>query len=299
MNKNKKHLLSTLASAVVLSVSCGAVAQEGTLSETGDRNVGAEPICEALSDQVHTLDGHLPDKATVKCYSFKALRGQNVLLVNRAPAVGAFLLVEYFHDGQWKAGHPTSTTIISDLSPGDEVKVRIAYRQDRNYADTPYRLSFGSYPVMTDVTLTAPPVVNRVPVADTGWVVGLQTHGELTYQASFTDSTNTPLKGAIGNLRLYSNLGVEKPDVSHGITADDSGKASVSFKLDKCYGGEQISERNDRQGTHYWRSYYNVVRWYAYDEMIGTESEIEASSRMEAFAHICQQQLIRGRAERS
>ncbi|WP_341521077.1 hypothetical protein AABC73_22865 [Pseudomonas sp. G.S.17] len=296
MNKNKKIILGTLASAVLLAGSCGVNAQGDVAGVVG--NGSDVPVCQALSDQVHLLTNALTNKYDVHCYSFQAIRGQKVLLVNQMPDTERFMKIEYSVDGQWRTRSQNETTVVSDLNPGDSVKVRVTHRHDQPYQAASYKLSFGSYPIMSDVTLIGPPVVNRVPVADTGWVVGLQTHGELTYQLQYSDSVGAPLKGSQAVLTMYSNLKAEEPDLYKVAPADDAGKARLTFKLDKCYSGEHFSERNDIRGTHYWLSNYNVVRWFVYDGYIGPEDLKEKSKVPAAFAHICSQQLNRGRAGR-
>jgi len=295
MNKNKKLALGTFASALLLAGACGVNAQ-GNVEVVG--NGSDEPVCQVLSDQVHLLTNNLKNKDDVHCYSFQAVRGQKVLLVNQMPDTEKFIKIEYYVGGQWKTRNQNETTIVSDLNPGDSVKVKVSHRYDQSYQVADYDLSFGSYPIMSDITLIAPPVVNRVPVADTGWVVGLQTHGELTYQLQYSDSMGAPLKGGKAILAMYSGLKAEKPDLYQTALADDAGKARLTFKLDKCYSGEHFSERNDIHGTHYWLSNYNVVRWFVYDGYIGPEDLKEKSKVPAAFAHICSQQLNRGRAGR-
>jgi len=294
MNKNKKIVLGMLASGVLWVGACGVNAQGNVASIVGDES--DEPVCEVLSDQVHLLTNALTNKDDVHCYSFQAIRGQKVLLVNQVPGTEDFIKIEYSVAGQWKTRNQNETTVVSDLSPGDSVKVRVTYRHDQPYQTVDYDLSFGSFPIMSDMSLIGPPVVNRVPVADTGWVVGLQTHGELTYQVQYSDSMGAPLKGSQAILAMYSSLKAEKPDLYKIALADDAGKARLTFKLDKCYNGEQLSERNDTHGTLYWLSNYNVVRWFVYDGYIGSQDREEKSRVPAAFAHICSQQLNRGRA---
>ncbi|MDU8359879.1 hypothetical protein [Pseudomonas syringae group sp. J309-1] len=250
--------------------------------------------CQNTLDQINEPKGFLESKSDVRCYVFTSIRGQKVLLAAIAEEPESSWQVEYY-DGVWKTKNNTSALDLPGLKPGDQVVMRVSYKQDKPYQRTEYKVAFGSYPVLKDASLSAPPVRNRVPVADSGWVAGLQTHGTLTFEATFTDTTGIPLKGASASLPIYLNLKSKDPEVTQSALSDERGIATATFTLNKCYGGELAAQRNDAGGTHHWVSTYNVGRWFVFDKLIGAESKDSESKKMAGFAHICTQTLNRGR----
>lgn len=250
--------------------------------------------CKMQPDQINDIDGFLESKSDVRCYVFTSIRGQKVLLAAMAEEPEPSWQVEYY-DGVWKTKNTTSALDLPGLKPGDQVVMRVSYKQDKLYQRTEYKVAFGSYPILKDSSLNAPPVRNRVPVADSGWVAGLQTHGTLTFEATFTDTTGIPLKGASASLPIYLNLKSKDPEVTQSALSDERGIATATFTLNKCYVGELAAQRNDAGGTHHWVSTYNVGRWFVFDKLIGAESKGSESKKMAGFAHICTQTLNRGR----
>ncbi|PHN32627.1 hypothetical protein [Pseudomonas sp. ICMP 561] len=303
MNKNKRLRVANLCLPLVLVSFLGFHAQaEANGVEQSEALVDAATAaeldtssCERLPDQVNLLERSLESKAAVYCYTFTSNRGQKMLLTVPPDAdAEPFWHVEYY-DGGWKEKTSTGALDLPRLMPGDEIVIRVSHKQDKTYQDKKYKLVFGSYPVLKDASLTAPPVRNRVPVADSGWVAGLQTHGTLTFEATFTDSTGFPLKGALASLPVYLTLRSDKPEVTQSAQSDERGIATATFTLNKCYGGELAAQRNDAGGTHHWVSTYNVGRWFVFDDFIGAESKLAESAKMAGFAHICTQTLNRGR----
>lgn len=306
MNKNKRLMGGSVMPAFMLMASFGCQVQaemsdaaQGATQSSTEISVLPSPeldtsSCERLSDQVHELKKDFDSKSAVYCYVFTATRGQKILLTTPAAGADPSWQVEYYEDG-WKAKNSNAALELPQLQPGDEVFIRVSYKQDKPYQSTKYIVAFGSYPVLKEYSLTAPPVRNRVPVADSGWVVGLQTHGTLTFEARFTDSTGFPLKGASASLPIYLTLNSASPEVTKSAFSDERGIATQTFTLDKCYGGDRAARRNDANRTHYWTSTYNVGRWFIFDGFIGTESEVNESNQMAGFAHICSQTLSRGR----
>lgn len=254
--------------------------------------------CVGLPDEVNYFTQKLESKSAVHCYTFKALRGQAVMLSTPGPDAQSFWQVDYLEGGQWKQKQSINVLKISDLSPGADVVVKVSHKPESEYQSRDYSLGFGSYPVLKEANLTAPAIRNRVPVSDSGWVAGLQTHGELTVESKFTDSTGHPLKGAVATLRIFLTLGSQKPELEKTFRSDEKGMATQAFKLDKCYGGERTAERNDAQGKGYWVSDYNVGQWFVFDGLIGRESEVHEAKKTAGFAHICRQVLKRGRTDR-
>ena len=310
MNKNKVLMSGAFLPALLLATSFGSQAY----AESNSVEQGATPLeaattgvplpddvdissCEQLSDQVHLLVKSLESKEVVHCYVFTAVRGQKILLATPEAEPGPLWQVEYY-DGAWKSNGTSSALALPDLKPGTQVVIRILYKQEKPYQNTEYKVAFGSYPVLKKASLTAPTIRNRVPVGDSGWASGLQTHGALTFEAKFTDSTGVPLKGASAHLRLFLTLESQEPQVNKSELSGDNGVATQTFTLEKCYGGERVAERNDANGTHYWTSTYNVGRWFIYDNFVGTESEVVEARKTAGFAHICSQTLKRGRAGR-
>jgi hypothetical protein len=310
MNKNKILMNGAFLPALLLATSFGSQAY----AESNSIEQGATPLesattgvplpadvdissCEQLSDQVHRLVKSLESKEAVHCYVFTAVRGQKILLATPEAKPDPLWQVEYY-DGAWKSNGTSSALALPDLKSGDQVAIRVSYKQEKPYQNTEYKVAFGSYPVLKKASLTAPTIRNRVPVGDSGWASGLQTHGALTFEAKFTDSTGAPLKGALAYLSVFLTLESESAGVKRSALSDERGIATQTFKLDRCYGGERVSERNDANGTHYWTSAYNVGRWFIFDGFIGNESEVNESRKMAGFAHICSQTLKRGRVDR-
>lgn len=306
MNKNKRLRVAQLCVPLLVMSSLGfharaevnGVEQSGALVEAAMAAVSLpEPdtsICESTLDQINEPKGFLDSKSDVRCYVFTSIRGQKVLLAAIAEEPEPSWQIEYY-DGVWKTKNNTSALDLPGLKPGDQVVMRVSHKQDKPYQRTEYKVAFGSYPVLKDSSLTAPPVRNRVPVADSGWVAGLQTHGTLTFEATFTDTTGIPLKGASASLPIYLNLKSKDPEVTQSALSDERGIATATFTLNKCNGGELAAQRNDAGGTHHWVSTYNVGRWFVFDGFIGVESKLAESAKMAGFAHICIQTLNRGR----
>ena len=209
------------------------------------------------------------------------------MLVNRTPDSEKQLLIEYFHEGRWAKGYPGDTITFSRLKAGDAVRVRISYRRTEAYKDTEYNLSFGSYPFMKDVKLTAPPVWARVGAGNTGWVVGVQTYEELSYELQYTDSTGAPLKGSYAKFNLYLDGRSKEPDFFRLASADDTGKIDLTFKLDRCYDREVRAEQNDDEGVNYGIAGYKIVRWFVSDELVGPENFEQQKKWTAAFALHC------------
>jgi len=209
------------------------------------------------------------------------------MLVNRTPDSEKQLLIEYFHEGRWAKGYPGDTITFSRLKAGDAVRVRISYRRTEAYKDTEYNLSFGSYPFMKDVKLTAPPVWARVGAGNTGWVVGVQTYEELSYELQYTDSTGAPLKGSYAKFNLYLDGRSKEPDFFRLASADDTGKIDLTFKLDRCYDSEVRAEQNDDEGVNYGIAGYKIVRWFVSDELVGPENFEQQKKWTAAFALHC------------
>ncbi|MCD5989753.1 hypothetical protein KDX30_17815 [Pseudomonas sp. CDFA 553] len=306
MNKNKRLRVVRLCVPLLVMSSLGFQAQaevngveqfETQLDATMAAVSLPEPdtsSCQNTLDQINEPKGFLESKSDVRCYVFTSIRGQKVLLAAIAEEPEPSWQVEYY-DGVWKTKNNTSALDLPGLKPGDQVVMRVSYKQDKPYQRTEYKVAFGSYPVLKDASLNAPPVRNRVPVADSGWVAGLQTHGTLTFEATFTDTTGIPLKGASASLPIYLNLKSKDPEVTQSALSDERGIATATFTLNKCYGGELAAQRNDAGGTHHWVSTYNVGRWFVFDKLIGAESKDSESKKMAGFAHICTQTLNRGR----
>ncbi|MCQ3029211.1 hypothetical protein NLO88_00900 [Pseudomonas syringae] len=306
MNKNKRLRVAQLCVPLLVMSSFGFQAQaESNDHEQFDTQLDTAMAavsvpgfdtssCKMQPDQINDIDGFIESKSDVRCYVFTSIRGQKVLLAAIAEEPEPSWQVEYY-DGVWKTKNNTSALDLPGLKPGDQVVMRVSYKQDKPYQRTEYKVAFGSYPVLKDASLNAPPVRNRVPVADSGWVAGLQTHGTLTFEATFTDTTGIPLKGASASLPIYLNLKSKDPEVTQSALSDERGIATATFTLNKCYGGELAAQRNDAGGTHHWVSTYNVGRWFVFDKLIGAESKDSESKKMAGFAHICTQTLNRGR----
>ncbi|MCQ2998627.1 hypothetical protein NLO98_02495 [Pseudomonas syringae] len=306
MKKNRRLRVAQLCVPLLVMSSLGLQVQaetNGIEQNLGQVDAALVPApltgvdtsgCEKLPDQINFFDVELDSTSAIRCYAFTSIRGQRILLATPGADSDPARQVEYY-DNEWKKKTNTGALDLPHLKPGDEVVIRVSYKPGKPYQNTKYKVAFGSYPVLKDASLTAPPVRNRVPVADSGWVAGLQTHGTLTFGATFADTTGFPLKGASASLPIYLNLKSKDPEVTQSALSDERGMATATFTLNKCYGGELAAQRNDAGGTHHWVSTYNVGRWFVFDGFIGAESKLAESAKMAGFAHICTQNLNRGR----
>ena len=297
--KNKKKALLFLGCTVMwmmCSASAAALRGEGAIAEIASER--SEPkndegvVFYELSDELHTKTAILESLGAVHYYSFKALRGQRVLLAIPAMREGSvFWDVEYLEEGQWKALQSASK-IFSGDGTHNELKVRVMHKKDLALAVQPYSVIMGSLPVLVKYELEDQHGVNRIPMGYTSPPF-LMTQG-YTYaflEAHFTDSKGHPLKGASGVFEL--DLKESRiPKIVEQVTSNEAGRISKMISFGPCHGGRESGEIKHYYGAGVWRSYYYVGSYTFRSQTFDPALAGAVSSKIRTFGHICKHRKV-------
>ncbi len=327
MNKNKKWVLSTVASAVLLASSCQLLAQvcncddpvvpdvvveEYVNAENEPVVTGLEPqsaiepaavpdeqsAAEApdfivLSDKIHQIEKVLENSASVHHYSFTSVRGQDVLLGTPEPerkTLNQLWKVEYqVNGGDWKIKGASAPEAFRAMDIGSVVNVRVSAMQGAQAENIRYKVVVGSYPHMT-YDLHHQEGFLRIPYGFTEpKFLATQAIDNSLLEAKFWDSKGAPLEG--GELSLsFSDIGATEMAPVVVISGVD-GKASKLITFEKCEGGRLAGSFIHKQenGKNTWATRYKVGSYVGTNVLL----EVLADKPHEYnFGHICNRFLI-------
>jgi len=289
MRKNKKLLLGI---AVSVAISAGAHATwaqtvpEVSAPQTATAPVMEEPVFSVLTDKVHSLSAGLNSAASEHYYGFTALRGQDVILDLKSQQ---HIKVERHVSGGWTLVTDKGLNILKNLTPGEEIIIKVTHNQAAAFGGGGYSMVFGSYPVLKDFEVKGEENVLRIPYgySEPEWLPG-QAHKEVTVTAEFTDTTGAPLEGALVGFGLKFDGGY-RDSIKVPIFSDEKGKASRLIEVGQCQGGHQSRDFVDySQGyNNTWRTNYRLGSYVFVNHFAGN-----SASASYKFGHICHQRLI-------
>lgn len=258
------------------------------------------PDTKELSDKLNMIRGTLTGKGAAHYYTFKAIRGQKVILstLSGSPDKEGWK-VEFKIGGDWVAKKSDEPVIFSELLPGDLVTARVVRSTDNIEQDQSYVIAMGSFPELKNSVLKGTGNNSMVPLAEGSRILGAQTYSGMTFKAYFTDSSGVPLEGGRVPLNIFLTEKSINPSLIKEAFSDASGSAEISFDIGKCYGGQKNSKRNAAEAPAlFWNSQYNVGGWFAYDGVIGDQSLKTFAKHIYGIAHVCSRTLVKGRADR-
>ncbi|WP_349969841.1 hypothetical protein [Pseudomonas caspiana] len=325
MNKNKKWVFSTLASAVLLASSCQLLAQAADCDDPTVMDVvveeqikmGSEPVelglesqstiepalvpeeqnaVEApefivLSDKIHQIQEVLENSRSVHHYSFTSVRGQDVLLGTPEPKMlNQLWKVEYQVNGSdWKVKAVSFPEAFRGLDAGSVVNIRVSVVEGAQVENIHYKVVIGSYPKMT-YDLHHQEGFLRIPYGFTKpKFLATQAIDNSLLEAKFWDSKGAPLEG--GEISLsFSNIGSKDMDPVVVVSGGD-GKALKLITFEKCEGGwlaESFIHKQEN-GKNTWATRYKVGSYVGTNVLL----EVLADKPHEYnFGHICNRFLI-------
>lgn len=289
MRKNKKLLLGIVVSAAISAGTHAAWAQtvpEGPAPQTATAPVMEEPVFNVLTDKVHDINARLNSAASEHYHGFTSLRGQKVILDLRGQQ---HIKVERHVGGAWTLVTNNGLNILTNLTPGEEIIIRVTHNQTSAFGGGQYSMVFGSYPVLKEFDVKGEENVLRIPYgySEPAWLPG-QAHKEVTVTGQFTDTTGAPLEGGLVAFGLKFDGGY-KENITGKLVSDSEGKASTLLKIGTCQGGNEARDFVDysKGYNNTWRTNYRVGDYYFMNFL--------ASGSLSAkynFGHICHQRLI-------
>jgi hypothetical protein len=290
MRKNKKLLLGIVVSAAISAGTHAAWAQtvpEEPAPQTAAAPVMEEPVFNVLTDKVHDINARLNSAASEHYHGFTSVRGQNVILDLRGQQ---HIKVERHVGGAWTLVTNNGLNILTNLTPGEEIILRVTHNQAAAFGGGQYSMVFGSYQVLKKFDLQGEGNVLRIPYgySEPEWLPG-QAHKEVTVTAEFTDTTGAPLEGGLVAFGLKFDGGYRE-NITGKLVSDHEGQASTLLEIGACQGGNEARDFVDySQGyNNKWRTSYRLGNYVFQNPLTG--DSVSASYK---FGHICHQRLIR------
>lgn len=289
MRKNKKLLLGIAVSVVISAGTHATWAQsvpEGSAPQTVPAPVMEEPVFSVLTDKVHDINARLNSAASEHYHGFTSVRGQDVILDLRGQQ---HIKVERHVGGAWTLVTDKGLNILKNLTPGEEIIIRVAHNQATAFGGGQYSMVFGSYPVLKEFEVKGEENVLRIPYgySEPAWLPG-QAHKEVTVTAEFTDTTGAPLEGGLVGFGLKFDGGYRE-NITGTLVSDSEGEASTLLKIGTCQRGNEARDFVDysRGYNNKWRTNYQVGDYVFQNRLAGA-----AVSAKYNFGHICHQRLI-------
>lgn len=254
-----------------------------------------QPKFIILEDQVHSITGQLDPDSAEHYYGFTSLRGQDVLLAfpEGDPELNKWK-VDADVDGRWETQNFQSK-VFKNLKAGEHVIIRVSHRDGASANPLPYRMTFGSYPVMKRYELLDEPGVLRIPSGKNQpeWLA-TQLYKEAVLEVEFSDTKNAALRGGVAALVIKFAEG--DPVIRRLVVSGADGRASSKIELGKCYGGQEAAPFEEKtRGFNTWRSWY---RPGAYNVVNLTLSNLAPKPHKYYIGHICTQSIQRTLAPR-
>jgi len=289
MRKNKKLLLGIAVSVAISAGTHATWAQtvpEGSAPQTATAPVMEEPVFNVLTDKVHDISARLNSAASEHYHGFTSVRGQDVILDLRGQQ---HIKVERHVGGAWTLVTDKGLNILKNLTPGEEIILKVTHNQATAFGGGQYSMVFGSYPVLKEFEVKGEENVLRIPYgySEPEWLPG-QAHKEVTVTAEFTDTTGAPLEGGKANFSLEFDGGY-RATINDSLFSGSEGKVSKVLEIGSCQGGAQARDFVDfRQGyNNKWRTNYRTG-YYVFVNSL-TRGSVSAEYN---FGHICHQRLI-------
>lgn len=234
-----------------------------------------------LADKMQTVTGSFEGQPVghFYYYSFKALRGQNVLF--RYEAGVPSVKYEYKENDRWFT--LTDPYIFQSLAPGDDVMIRVS-RLATSAANASFEFRMGSapYTASADVITTDAEHLRHFDNA-------FQAFHRLEWSVALRDSTGHPVEGAKTRLKIEKDH-----DIVGDITTDAGGKGSTTIKLPGCQPAiwSPVYTRPIGPFQYRWVLRYNKHRLTTSIENNPTGPYWKETGLDNVFGHICQEWLV-------
>ena len=277
----KKHMMYMTIALAFLGGMGNAVAAQSLNDTTVVAQDAVQPT--VLADKLNGFNGFLQNNAEVKYYSFTAVRGQNVMFRGTRPASWPpGVAYEYKAGDIWQLLPANGVHIFDQLTPGDEVLIRVFKRPNSNTVSRAYGFRFGSAPYHASADLI------RSDAQGLPLYAGVfQAFREVNWSIHIHDSTGQPLEGAKASIQV----GVAKEvDV---YTAVD-GRAAAKIALPACEGSmvSRSFSTGNGMSQRWWNLRYNPGRLVAKLEDDDRGYQWNPGAIDSTFGHICKQWLL-------
>ncbi|POD71119.1 hypothetical protein BKM17_22745 [Pseudomonas syringae group genomosp. 3] len=272
----------------------GQTSEAEVLEGFGEVKAGeaVEPKFTELPDKFNLIKDSLVSAADSHYYGFTALRGQKVLIQGHLSGSAQLEI----HDGaKWNMLASGQKIVLSSLTPGQDVIVRVSHNESRPFVGSTYGLILGSFPKVTYARLRDQPYgMSRIPPdASTLGPLSAQGISNVVLEIDMTDSTGTPLEGGIAS---YS-IDLPKSDKSRStglVKTDASGKVRTLVDIGRCVGGNDADVFTEKdRGTHIWRTQYFEGDWMVHNFYAGDTGADTPHPDKGQVGHICHQRLIK------
>lgn len=253
---------------------------------TAGSNMGMSAAVQ-LADKMQTVTGSFEGQPVghFYYYSFKALRGQNVLF--RYEAGIPSVKYEYKENDRWFT--LTDPYIFQGLAAGDEVMIRVSkLATSAANASFEFRMGSAPYTAKSSVITTDAQHLRHFENA-------VQAFRTLEWSVTLRDSTGHPVEGA--KTRLSIDIKIDdktNKDIVGDITSDADGKGSTTVKLPGCQPSiwSPVYTRPIGPFQYRWVLRYNKHRLTTSIENNPTGPYWKERGLDNVFGHICQEWLV-------
>jgi hypothetical protein len=283
--KNMTSRKNALFIAMALGVFSGGISSAQADMQQPPTTGSSSSMAAAveLADKMQTVTGSFEGQPVghFYYYSFKALRGQNVLF--RYEAGIPSVKYEYKENDRWFT--LTDPYIFHSLAPGKEVLIRVSKLATAT-ADTSFKFRMGSapYTAKSSVITTDAQHLRHFENA-------VQAFRTLDWSVALRDSTGHPVEGAETRLKIKFEI---RDDVVGDITTDAEGKGSTTIKLPGCQPSiwSPVYTRPIGPFQYRWVLRYNKHRLTSSIENNPTGPYWKETGLDNVFGHICQEWLV-------
>ena len=276
--------ITSRKSALYIAIALG-VLSGGVISVQADMQQPSTPSSNTvmsapveLADKMQTVTGSFEGQPVGHFfyYSFKALRGQNVLF--RLEKADATTKYEYQENNQWFS--LSSRYIFHGLNLGDSVTIRVSKVAPGDKFQ--FRMGSAPYTSIADVITTDAEHLRHFENA-------FQAFRRLEWSVALRDSTGHPVEGANAHL----DIDINKKTVGDIIT-DAEGKGSTTIELPGCQPSLLSRPYTRPIGTfqYRWVLGYNTHRLTTSIENNPTGPHWKETGLDNVFGHICQERLL-------
>jgi len=276
--------ITSRKSALYIAIALG-VLSGGVISVQADMQQPSPPSSNTvmsapveLADKMQTVTGSFEGQPVGHFfyYSFKALRGQNVLF--RLEKADATTKYEYQENNQWFS--LSSRYIFHGLNLGDSVTIRVSKVAPGDKFQ--FRMGSAPYTSIADVITTDAEHLRHFENA-------FQAFRRLEWSVALRDSTGHPVEGANAHL----DIDINKKTVGDIIT-DAEGKGSTTIELPGCQPSLLSRPYTRPIGTfqYRWVLGYNTHRLTTSIENNPTGPHWKETGLDNVFGHICQERLL-------
>jgi len=247
------------------------------------------PAAVELADKMQAVTGSFDGQSVAHFYhySFKALRGQNVLF--KYEAATPSVKYEYKENDRWFT--LTSPYIFHGLAAGDEVMIRVSkLATAAANASFEFRMGSAPYTAIADVITTDAQHLRHFGNA-------FQAFRTLDWSVALRDSTGHPVEGAKTRLNIDIKVKINDKingDIVGDITTDAEGKGSTTIKLPGCQPAiwSPVYTRPIGPFQYRWVLRYNTHRLTSTIENNPTGPHWKETGLDNVFGHVCQEWLV-------